>query len=76
MSRSWQISRRKALRGLGTSLALPLLDAMTPAVRLAAAATRDANDLPKRMAFLFVPNGVNPYHWSPQRFGSRIDVRS
>ena len=76
MSRIWQISRRTALRGLGTALALPLLDVMTPAVRLAAAATRDGASLPKRLAFLFVPNGVNPYHWRPQRLGYGYDLTS
>lgn len=76
MSQNWRISRRTALRGFGTALALPLLDVMTPALRLAAAATSEGASLPKRMAFLFVPNGVNPYHWSPQRLGYGYDLTS
>ena len=35
MSDRWQISRRTVLRGLGTAVALPLLDAMAPALALA-----------------------------------------
>ncbi len=31
MTKSWQISRRTVLRGMGTAMALPLLDAMAPA---------------------------------------------
>lgn len=72
MSGSWKISRRSALRGLGTAMALPLLDAMAPAKALAAA----GSELPKRMAFLFVPNGVNLAHWTPDRDGFGYDLPS
>lgn len=72
MSRPWQISRRTALRGLGTTVALPFLDAMAPARAFAAS----ANAAPKRMAFLFVPNGVNLAHWTPQQTGFGYDLPS
>ena len=36
MTNAWQISRRTILRGLGAAVTLPLLDAMQPAVSLAA----------------------------------------
>lgn len=52
-SHSWLISRRHVLRGLGVSLALPLLDCMRP---LAAA---DRLGRPKRSVFIYLPNGVN-----------------
>ncbi len=65
MARSWQLSRRTFLRGVGVSLALPLLDAMQPLAR-AAAATRVP---PTRMAFLYVPNGVNVFSWMPKDTG-------
>ncbi len=71
MSHKWQISRRSALRGLGTAMALPMLDAMVPAKAIAAAAKAE---LPKRMAFLFVPNGVNLSHWTPEREGFGYDL--
>ena len=46
------LDRRSFLRGLGATLALPLLDAMTPAF----AATTKA--IP-RLGFMYIPNGVN-----------------
>ncbi len=75
MSRSWQISRRTALRGLGTALALPMLDVMAPAVRAATTSTAQAG-LPQRLAFLFIPNGVNLRHWTPDREGHGFDLKS
>lgn len=73
MSRSWQISRRAALRGLGTAVALPMMNVMTPACALGATAN---SELPKRMAFCFVPNGVHLEHWTPQRDGFGYDLPS
>jgi len=52
---SWLIDRRYALRGLGSFIALPLLDCMFPA-RAAGAGTAEA---PRRSAFIYLPNGVN-----------------
>ena len=54
------LPRRTFLRGLGTAVALPFLDAMTPA--LARAQSRKA---PVRMAFVYVPNGIDMRHWNP-----------
>ena len=59
------ISRRTVLRGLGTAVALPLLDAMAPMSVLGAPAASAAAAAPRRMAFFFVPNGVNPDAWFP-----------
>lgn len=71
MSKSWQISRRTALKGLGTALALPLLDAMRPGLMLAAEGTPAATTAaPLRAAFLYVPNGVNMQHWTPATTGA------
>jgi hypothetical protein len=53
------ISRRTVLRGAGVSLALPWLEAMMPAAAKSAA-------LPVRMAFLYMPNGVNTGAWAPE----------
>ncbi|HTO05120.1 MAG TPA: DUF1552 domain-containing protein, partial [Opitutus sp.] len=53
-SQSWLLNRRHALRGLGVSLALPLLDCMVPLAAAAAAKPRV-----KRSAFVYLPNGVN-----------------
>jgi hypothetical protein len=53
------LSRRTMLRGIGISLGLPLLDAMTPA--FAAARTK----APSRMLVNYVPNGVVMKDWLP-----------
>lgn len=48
------LSRRHVLRGLGVSIALPMLDCMRP-LRAAKAAA----PAPKRAVFIYLPNGVN-----------------
>jgi hypothetical protein len=63
---STQIPRRTFLRGVGTVMALPLLEAMMPQSVLAASAVRKA---PVRMAFFYVPNGVNMEYWRPASEG-------
>jgi len=63
------LSRRTVLRGLGTSLALPLLEAMQPAVALAAP-RKASGRLPVRMAFLYSPNGMHMPDWTPSAEGS------
>ncbi|MDQ6708256.1 MAG: DUF1552 domain-containing protein [Acidobacteriota bacterium] len=57
------------LRGFGTAIALPLLDAMFPAFTSAAMSTTasPANAAPCRMAFLYVPNGIVMDQWIPTR---------
>jgi len=59
------LPRRTFLRGLGTAVALPFLDAMTPAM----AATRNAAKPPVRMAFVYVPNGIMMNGWNPDYEG-------
>ena len=60
MTRAEPLSRRTVLRGLGTALALPWLEAMlAPGTRAG-----DARP-PTRAAFLFVPNGVDVPNWRP-----------
>ncbi|MBV8729551.1 MAG: DUF1552 domain-containing protein [Acidobacteriia bacterium] len=61
------MSRRTLLRGAGTALALPLLDAMIPAgVALAETAAR-----PKpRFVGCFVPHGMAPGYWVPAKEGA------
>lgn len=69
---NWQISRRRALRGLGVTLGLPLLDAMSPVV--SGAAGSGTESVPKRMAFIFVPNGVEMSSWTPQEDGDEFQL--
>ena len=57
------IPRRAFLRGAGAALALPFLDAMSPA--LSAAAAR-----PIRLSFIEVPNGIMMDQWTPKTTGN------
>jgi len=56
------ISRRRMLYGMGVAMALPWLEAMSPA---AGPGSLKLAEPPLRMAFLFMPNGVRPDHWTP-----------
>ena len=62
---SQTISRRTVLRGVGTALALPLLEGMLPLSALAQSAKPQA----KRVAFFFVPNGMHMPDWTPTTEG-------
>jgi hypothetical protein len=87
MSRS-AISRRAVLRGLGTVVALPLLDAMAskavasvvsgaaaPAGSAAAsAAGAVAAAAPRRMAFLYIPQGAYMPYWMPKTVGTDFEL--
>ena len=69
------LSRRTVLRGMGVSLALPLLDAMVPA--LTAAANTAAKPV-RRYGFFYMPNGVAMNHtgvnyWKPQTVGADFE---
>lgn len=56
------LSRRTFLRGVGTTLALPLLDAMIPAgVALAKSPAKPAT----RLGFVFMPMGCDQSRWTP-----------
>lgn len=68
-----RMSRRTVLRGVGTAMALPLLEAMSPRLR--------ANDVPsarptapRRMAFLYVPNGAHMEAWTPAEEGVNYEL--
>jgi hypothetical protein len=62
------ISRRTVLRGLGTAIALPMLEAM-PGVSVAGPARKAP---PTRMAFFYVPNGIHMADWTPKSEGSNF----
>ena len=64
------ISRRTLLRGLGTAIALPWLEAMSrPAPLIASPVLKPVlpDGPPVRAAFLYVPNGMHMPHWKPER---------
>ncbi len=67
------LPRRTFLRGLGVTLALPLLDAMVPAM----AATRLTAAKPAmRLGFVYVPNGIIQKAWLPSKVGAGFDFAS
>ena len=61
------LPRRTFVRGLGVTLAMPLLDAMVPA--LSALAKTPANPV-RRLGFVYVPNGKIMEDWMPTAEGS------
>jgi hypothetical protein len=63
MIRKLALSRRTLLRGMGTAVALPFLDAMVPAMSARAAAV-------PRFAAVYIGNGVNVSQWTPTSEGS------
>ena len=55
------ISRRTVLRGIGTAVALPLLDAMVPALT---PTVKTAAKPVKRFGVVYVPNGITMAAWT------------
>jgi Protein of unknown function (DUF1552) len=60
------LPRRTFLRGMGATLALPLLDAMVPA--LSATAATAANPV-RRLGFIYIPHGAVMQKWTPGEEG-------
>ena len=58
------LPRRTFLRGLGTALALPLLDAMVPAMTAVADTPADPARL-RRLGFVYMPMGCDITRWTP-----------
>jgi hypothetical protein len=65
------LSRRTALRGLGSLVGLPLLDAMIPA---ATALAQTAAAPQPRLGFIFFPHGAVMDRWTPATTGSDFEV--
>jgi hypothetical protein len=65
------ISRRTVLRGIGTAIALPLLDAMVPA--LTAAQNTPAKAV-RRFGVVYHPNGIIYDKWLPQGTGAEFEL--
>ncbi len=74
---SQPINRRTMLQGLGVAMSLPWLEAMLPnsLVRAGSIARASAPVAsPLRMAFLFIPNGVDPAGWQPKGEGRDYEL--
>ena len=61
------LPRRSFLRGMGAAIALPMLDAMTPAL----SATTTA---PPRLGFVYIANGVIQNKWNPATTGRSFEL--
>ena len=57
------INRRTMLKGLGAALSLPLLDSMIPAFA-------EASTAPVRLAWFYLPNGIDMRNWTPPAEGA------
>jgi hypothetical protein len=64
---SKSLPRRTLLKGLGTTLALPFLDAMLPPMR---AAVKPSN----RFQAFYVPNGMAMEYWTPKGEGEALEL--
>lgn len=60
-----RLDRRTLLRGAGAALALPWLEAMTPALSAAPAA-------PRRLGFVYMPMGAHMPEWTPLHEGEKL----
>ena len=65
------LPRRTVLRGLGASLALPLLDGMVPAY---AALRKTAANPVRRLGVCYVPNGMEMRAWTPSGEGREFEL--
>lgn len=66
------LPRRTFLKGAGTAIALPLLDAMAPA---GASAIGVNTKSPVRLAFVYVPNGIVMKDWTPEGVGTGFEFK-
>ena len=65
------LSRRTVLRGIGATLALPVLDSMVPALT---AIAKTAAAPVRRLGVFYVPNGMSMPYWSPQTEGPLAEL--
>jgi hypothetical protein len=66
------LPRRTFLRGVGVTLALPLLESMVPALT-AMSRTAAAPDPTRRFGAIFVPLGERPGFWTPKTVGENFE---
>ncbi len=65
------LPRRTFLRGLGAAIALPVLDAMVPAMSVVA---QTAANPSRRLAYVYIPMGMNPAQWMPGAVGRLTEL--
>lgn len=73
------LSRRSFLRGFGAALSLPAFESFHPLMAASATARAigtTASGAPLRMAYLYIPNGVNLEHWRPDGTSEKYKMGS
>jgi hypothetical protein len=65
------LPRRTFLRGMGATLALPLLDAMIPSMT---ALARTPADPVRRLGFVYMPMGCDISRWTPSSEGRGVEL--
>jgi hypothetical protein len=63
------VNRRRFLKGLGACLALPAFESFRPLGALAASSAKSVASAPRRMAFMYFPNGAHQGYWWPKGEG-------
>jgi hypothetical protein len=66
------LPRRTVLRGIGATLALPLLDGMVPALTAFAKTTAKPTN---RLSVVYLPNGIRMEHWTPVAEGAAFEFK-
>jgi len=66
------IPRRTFLRGVGATIALPLLDGMVPAM---AAVGDSAAKAPNRLSIVYAPTGIIMDKWTPEEEGANFQLK-
>ena len=74
MKNTWHLPRRTFLKGLGTAIALPVMESLLPRGLAAAEALTGGKAAPRRMAFVYVPNGANMADWTPAATGADFEL--
>ena len=72
-NKSIYLPRRTFLRGLGVTVALPFLECMLPGV-MKAASVAPTGGTPRRMVFMYLPNGAEMDSWTPKTVGDKFDL--
>jgi hypothetical protein len=65
------LTRRTMLKGMGASVALPLLDSMMPALSAQGSGSKQA---PMRLGFVYAAHGVIHSEWKPRQTGRQYEL--
>jgi len=74
MKREPTRSRRAFLRGLSATIALPFLESVPMVAAVGSGKSSSSAMLPRRMAFIYIPNGVQVPEWTPEREGANYEL--